>query len=1667
MRLFDVRDPGFEHGLAYWNVSHPSEGGVAAVRTEGVQYRVYRDTNTTVVPYSGSKMLRLGKPEVFASSHVKGTVRVSQRFVPKGGEIRAALRLFSWEFRGSDELVVDLKYVDQRRYGKASLGVLPTPLTITLSNGRRLTFDRLPIKIDVTGVKGTLLDTGWKPFVVSGIPTGDGRVVELSYSLTAENGGHPTWAYFDASNDPPVVVEHAYDTNEDTLLTVEAPGVLAGASDPDNGSMRAQVVSTTAHGALSLASDGSFTYMPALGYHGTDSFTFKATDGTLDSNTATVQLVVHSTNDAPVAASQAVSTDENRPTPVTLAASDANGDPLTYTIVKAPAHGMLIGTAPKLTYMPSPFYIGSDSFDFVANDGEIDSNVAVASINVDPAVYVPIESGDTFVTNEDSSFEFTLAQADASGLPLFYQFFTPTAHGIVIDCGPALRRYVPNENYNGPDWITYTVSNALGTSAVRSLPVSMLPVNDAPVANAQEIAATEDTPIDIVLAGSDIEGTALTYTVLGDPAHGTISGMAPNLAYTPGPDFNGVDSFTFKATDAEGLDSPDAMVSITVDAVEDAPIAHDQTIEAVEDVPIEVNLGASDADGDTLEYVVASGPSNGSVAGAEAGTGKLVYTPRRDYNGPDSVTFRANDGALASNLAVVSISVSAVNDAPVANARDFVTSGHDPLPITLTATDAEGGPLTYTITQAPLHGALSGMPPNLTYSPDASYLGADSFAFTANDDQLISAPATVSIAVNDAPVAAITVLPVPETPDEPPATHYEGEYLEIVSVESADPDPTDEIVAWHWTITGPDTALECQDQNIYLVPPREGTYTFALTVTDRNGATGSTTQSVVVENSAPGVSALNVEVLAGQQPELLGRFIDCGWLDPQLSAEWVFGGQTLVGSVQEDNLSQLSTGASRVTGPILVAGEQRVGTFAVTDNAGASSSVPVTVTAVADDPNRDESNSTLQPSVAEASPPAVKAGDVHLSYIQSAGDVDFFEVKMPNGDDVPYNTELLVILKDLPADYDLAVFEQIPAGEFANMPTHRAPTHRAPTHRAPTHRAPTHRAPTHRAPTHRAPTHRAPILLAPADRTPTHRAPTHRAPTHRAPTHRADWGWGQPDAPELTAIPLSEMSYLTGPDYLELGAGDIEPSELGLDALVPADTDMVAFSAGRALGDEAVLVQAQYSGSRMFVAVTGANGASSDKPYALQVEASLPYSLEEQYPQTDHGPLVTGSNVTDEPSVIGPEPPTVKSLIVTAPERMAALYGAEWSALETSLTAFAARPDVAGKIVGLPSSIYDPWDADPYSVEKANAVADDIRAIIASYATADTEYVVLVGSDRVIPQRRIKDQTVVSNELYYAQDSLLKVDSPLAASMYGGYDLTDDFYVDEIPSICQGSEFYVPDLALGRLVEKPSEIRAVLGAYEENDGAALQAQSALVTGYDFFDDGANAVSSALTSAGLNPDTSLIGNTWSAADLKAGLIGGLSHDLSSVNAHFSHFEALSAGGWANDNYYDLMLSSDVLSNPGVLDGKFIFSIGCHSGLNVPDGDVAQFESDLGLDPSLDFAQAMASQGASFIGPTGYGLGDTEGIGGTERLTALFAQQISSAQNMSVGKALVAAKRSYLSGLSQMTAYDVKSCVDWTLYGLPMYKVTTPTQVTPSGTGSGSGNFGSMGSSPRRS
>jgi Concanavalin A-like lectin/glucanases superfamily/Bacterial Ig domain len=177
------------------------------------------------------------------------------------------------------------------------------------------------------------------------------------------------------------------------------------------------------------------------------------------------------------------------------------------------------------------------------------------------------------------------------------------------------------------------------------------------------------------------------------------------------------------------------------------PVANNQAITLNKNTQQAITLSATDANNDPLTYTVVTQPTSGSLSGSAP---NLTYNPNLDYVGPDSFTFKANDGTTDSNTATISITVQGpANDPPVANNQAVTTSKNIAKAITLTASDPNNDPLSYSIVTQPAHGTLTGTAPNLNYNPDTDYVGADSFTFKANDGIVDSNIATISITVID------------------------------------------------------------------------------------------------------------------------------------------------------------------------------------------------------------------------------------------------------------------------------------------------------------------------------------------------------------------------------------------------------------------------------------------------------------------------------------------------------------------------------------------------------------------------------------------------------------------------------------------------------------------------------------------------------------------------------------------------------------------------------------------------------------------------------------------------------------------------------------------------------------------------------------------------------
>ncbi len=279
-------------------------------------------------------------------------------------------------------------------------------------------------------------------------------------------------------NDAPSATAQSVSTPEDTAKAIALSG-----SDLDGDGLSFSVVSGPSHGGLSGSGAGR-TYTPDVNYHGSDSFTFKVNDGTVDSSTATVSIEVTAANDAPSANGQSVSTPEDTAKGITLTGNDLDGDGLSFTVVSGPSHGELSGGGAARTYTPNPHWHGSDAFTFKVNDGTADSQTATVDVTVTPVNDPPSAISQSVSTGEGTATDITLAASDVDGDALDFVIVDGPANGQLEEASPASEAtaaaqgasswvYTPTPGFSGTDSISFIANDGLAESPPATVEITV------------------------------------------------------------------------------------------------------------------------------------------------------------------------------------------------------------------------------------------------------------------------------------------------------------------------------------------------------------------------------------------------------------------------------------------------------------------------------------------------------------------------------------------------------------------------------------------------------------------------------------------------------------------------------------------------------------------------------------------------------------------------------------------------------------------------------------------------------------------------------------------------------------------------------------------------------------------------------------------------------------------------------------------------------------------------------------------------------------------------------------------------------------------------------------------------------------------------------------------
>lgn len=509
------------------------------------------------------------------------------------------------------------------------------------------------------------------------------------------------------------------------------------------------------HGQATLdATTGAFRYQPERDFNGDDGFAVEVGSG---AKAAQVNVSVHVApeNDAPTAKAAALTLQEDGSAKGRVEARDVDGDLLTYSLQAAPAHGQarVEPHTGVFTYRPAADFNGPDTFTVEVSDGAeaVRSDV---SITVTPVNDAPRVQAVTQPCSEDTACEGTALATDVDGDALTWRLVAQGKHGAAtIDPASGAFSFTPHVDFHGDDAVALEVSDGkLKASTVLRLAVAS--VNDEPVAAAATASAAEDSPASGRVVASDRDGDPLSYRLGKAPEHGvaTVDPSTGAFTYDGNRDFFGADDFTIEVSDGPATVS--APVQVTLTPVNDAPVATASSHALDEDTRLEDTCPATDVEADTLTFQLGKRPKHGELT-ADPATGRFTYVPARDYHGPDSFTFTVSDGKLKSE-AVVRLTVRPVNDSPVSAPLALSSNEDEAAWGTVAASDVDGQPLKFTVSEAPAHGTvkLDARTGALSYSPARDYHGPDRFVVTASDGALSSTSVVdVSLApVDDAPV---------------------------------------------------------------------------------------------------------------------------------------------------------------------------------------------------------------------------------------------------------------------------------------------------------------------------------------------------------------------------------------------------------------------------------------------------------------------------------------------------------------------------------------------------------------------------------------------------------------------------------------------------------------------------------------------------------------------------------------------------------------------------------------------------------------------------------------------------------------------------------------------------------------------------------------------------
>ncbi len=605
--------------------------------------------------------------------------------------------------------------------------------------------------------------------------------VDVLYSISDSRGGIDSGTLrvtINALNDAPVARNDTATTLEDHPVTIN---VLANDSDVDSANLSISQASAT-NGSVIVNSSNTLSFVPATDIFGSAVINYSISDENGASDSAQVLVSILSANDAPIARNDNASTTEDIGLTINVLAndSDVDGDSLSLESVTANSGGTATLVGNQVRYSPTLNFSGTAELAYTVSDGQGGTDAATVTINVGVGNDAPVAVNDVASVEEDTDvvIDVLANDSDVDGDTLVITSATASQGSVSVTSRQQLL-FTPDADFNGSATLDYTIQDGQGGSASAAVVVSISAVNDAPVGVDDQASTQEDTAVTVnVLANdSDVDGDVLTLSSVS-ANQGNAVLMNNQLRYTPASNFSGevVVNYTFHDNQGE---QATAQASITVVSQNDLPVAQNDSASTTEDSAVSINVlnNDSDVDGDTLSVTQASA-QNGSVS---VGSDQvLLYTPDANYFGSDTLSYTVSDGEGGNVVATVAITVTAVNDDPVAAADSATTDAATLVTINAMANDSDVDGDSLSISSAAASNGTVDVSAQgiVSYTPANGFDGTDTIFYSLNDGQGGSSTGTITVTVN----AAQTVASIRLSWDIP-TEREDGSALELYEID--------------------------------------------------------------------------------------------------------------------------------------------------------------------------------------------------------------------------------------------------------------------------------------------------------------------------------------------------------------------------------------------------------------------------------------------------------------------------------------------------------------------------------------------------------------------------------------------------------------------------------------------------------------------------------------------------------------------------------------------------------------------------------------------------------------------------------------------------------------------------------------------------------------------